>query len=97
MTRYRKKPIAYDAHQWQPSDPEATGRLLAALNDHRVRHQCTAGKGARTTITLRTLEGDMTAQPGDWIIIGHKVGEAWPVRGDIFAETYEPVDDKGQR
>jgi hypothetical protein len=89
--RYRKKPIAYDAHQWQPSEPEATGRLIATLNAHGVDHRCTANTGARTSLTIRTLEGEMTAQPGDWIIVGHKPGEAWPVREDIFAETYEPA------
>ena len=41
-------------------------------------------------IQIRTLEGTMTASPGDWIIRGVK-GELYPIRDDIFRETYEPV------
>jgi len=39
-----------------------------------------------------SLEGTMTAQPGDWIIRGVK-GELYPCKPDIFAATYEAVDD----
>lgn len=40
-------------------------------------------------IVIHTLEGDMTAQPGDWILTGVK-GEQYPCKPDIFQETYEP-------
>jgi len=40
---------------------------------------------------IRTLEGNLIAQPGDWIITGVK-GEKYPCRDDIFRETYEPFD-----
>lgn len=39
-----------------------------------------------------TLEGRMVASPGDWIVEGVK-GETYPVKPDIFAETYEAVDE----
>jgi hypothetical protein len=42
-------------------------------------------------LIIHTLEGDMTAMPGDWILIGIK-GEQYPCKPDIFQETYEPVD-----
>jgi hypothetical protein len=42
-------------------------------------------------ITIQTLEGPMTATPGDWIITGIK-GEKYPCKPDIFAATYEPVE-----
>lgn len=35
-----------------------------------------------------TLEGQMIARPGDWIIKGVK-GEFYPCRPDIFEQTYE--------
>ena len=41
---------------------------------------------------IKTLEGDMVAEPGDWIITGIK-GERYPCKPDIFAATYEPADD----
>lgn len=37
-----------------------------------------------------TLEGPLRVRSGDWILRG-KEGEFWPVKGDIFAATYEPA------
>ena len=37
---------------------------------------------------IHTLEGDMTASPGDYVIRGVK-GEMYPIKPDIFEETYE--------
>jgi hypothetical protein len=42
-------------------------------------------------LVIHTLEGDMTAQKGDWIVTGVK-GEKYPVKPDIFASTYEPAE-----
>jgi hypothetical protein len=42
-------------------------------------------------MTIKTLEGDMRAEIGDWIIRGVK-GEFYPCKPDIFAATYEPGD-----
>lgn len=39
---------------------------------------------------IPTLEGDLTASPGDWIIRGIN-GEFYPCKPDIFAATYEPA------
>ena len=41
--------------------------------------------------TIKTLEGEMTAQPGDWIITG-VAGEKYPCKDNIFRATYENVD-----
>lgn len=42
------------------------------------------------SLVIRTLEGDMHANPGDWIIRG-VAGELYPCRQDIFEQTYEPA------
>ena len=42
-------------------------------------------------VEIKTLEGTMRADPGDWIITGVK-GERYPCKPDIFAATYEPVE-----
>lgn len=39
-----------------------------------------------------TLEGDMIASKGDYIITGVD-GEQYPCKPDIFEKTYEPVED----
>jgi hypothetical protein len=41
---------------------------------------------------ILTLEGRVNATLGDWIIKGIK-GEFYPCKPDIFAATYEPVDE----
>lgn len=41
-------------------------------------------------LMIPTLEGDMRASTGDWIVTGVK-GEQYPVKPDIFEATYEPV------
>ena len=45
--------------------------------------------------TVKTLEGNMTGAPGDWLITGVQ-GEQYPCRDDIFRETYEPVDEEAE-
>lgn len=42
-------------------------------------------------LMIRTLEGDMRATPGDWIIRGVQ-GEIYPCKPDIFEATYEEDD-----
>lgn len=37
---------------------------------------------------IKTLEGDMIASPGDWIITGIE-GERYPCKDSIFKKTYE--------
>ncbi len=40
---------------------------------------------------IHTLEGDMRANVGDWIITGLR-GEQYPCKSDIFEKTYESID-----
>lgn len=44
-------------------------------------------------VVINTLEGDMIANPGDWIITGIK-GERYPCKPDIFQRTYESVEEQ---
>lgn len=46
-------------------------------------------------VSIETLEGVMTANPGDWIITGIK-GERYPCKPDVFAATYEPVEEEAK-
>lgn len=82
MAKFRKKPVVIDAIQW-------TGDILEM--------ETFASVSSRTTsegrLIIPTLEGEMTAQLGDWIIKGIK-GECYPCKPDIFAATYEEVHDE---
>lgn len=42
-------------------------------------------------LIIKTLEGDMRADIGDWIIKGVK-NEIYPCKNDVFEMTYEKVE-----
>lgn len=42
-------------------------------------------------VIIKTLEGNMKASPGDWIITGVH-GERYPCKPDIFEKTYKAID-----
>lgn len=46
----------------------------------------------KVEIIIPTLEGNMKASKGDWIITGIN-GEQYPCKPDIFEKTYEKVLD----
>lgn len=83
MARFRKRPVVVEAFRWvsqrDPNqDPSWFKDALAAETAH-----VTAGE-----LFINTLEGQMTADEGDWIIRGVK-GELYPCKDDIFQETYD--------
>lgn len=86
--KFRKKPVVVEAVQWHGAGD--TNRLLNWLSQQEA--DISGWTFHDTDITIPTLEGDMSARPGDWFIRGVK-GEFYPCKPDIFAATYEPVDD----
>jgi len=85
--KYKKKPIVIEAMQLPPSDVDASEELVNFL--HTMTHEWSSERDG--SLVIHTLEGDMTADPGDWIIKGIQ-GEFYPCKPDIFAETYEAVE-----
>lgn len=81
--KFRKKPVVIDAMVWDGT-MGGTTKLLHWMFPN-LEPDATAFKG-----TIKTLEGEMRATPGDWIIKGGK-GEFYPCKPDIFAATYEAV------
>lgn len=79
IQRYRKKPVVISAVQW-------TGQNWHEIRDF-VGDDAFLRQGL---LTIHTLEGDMHASIGDYVIRGVK-GEFYPCRGDIFEATYERV------
>lgn len=47
-------------------------------------------------LIIHTLEGDLRADPGDYIITGVN-GEKYPCKPDIFEKTYEPYEEQEDR
>lgn len=88
MAKFRKKPVVIEAHRWDPNEH-------ASLWPDWLDKASVAGKvqlaGAHTdNLRIDTLEGQMVASAGDWIIRGVK-GELYPCKPDIFAATHEPA------
>ena len=79
--KYRKKPVIIEAIQW-------TGKNLSEIDN--FMGGLVENKG--TTLVIYTLEGDMEASIGDYIIKGVN-GEFYPCKPDIFDKTYEEVTE----
>ena len=84
--KFRKKPVVIEAFQTGSTD--APQWAVDALAAGVMWYDAISGR-----LTIRTLEGVMQASPGDWIIRGVK-GELYPCKPDIFAATYDPVEEE---
>ena len=91
--KFRKKPVVIEATHWDGSysDTMRIGVLFpkletASMEYHRERNSVSQWR-------IKTLEGSMHVHAGDWIIKGVQ-GEFYPIKPDIFAETYEPVENQ---
>jgi hypothetical protein len=83
--KFRKKPVVIEAVQW-------TGGNFMVLNEWANQDHLNIERDIlRDTLAIRTMEGVMVANVGDWIIRGVK-GEFYPCKPDIFAATYEAVE-----
>jgi len=89
MSKFRKKPVVIDAvqitdHTFDAPHPNIE-HILGVEYDPVLR-----------CAWIKTLEGTMRANLGDWIIRGVK-GELYPCKPDIFTATYEPVAEPQQQ
>jgi hypothetical protein len=86
VKKFRKKPVVIEALQWMG---KGNYELAIFLNGNNWKHKL-ADNISPEKLIIHTLEGDMTASIGDWIIKGVK-GEFYPCKPDIFEQTYEPA------
>lgn len=82
MAKFRKKPVVIEAVQF---------RLVDAVWPDGVESPAEGERGFGYGY-IQTLEGRMMVTDGDWIITGVK-GEKYPCKPDIFAATYEAVEE----
>lgn len=88
--RYRKRPVVIEALQWDGTE-ESMDEVANFVMAPNVGDQDISGQLAGDIhIVIHTLEGDMRADVGDFVIRGVK-GELYPCKPDIFAATYEAV------
>lgn len=87
MPKFRKKPVVIEAEQFikNQSGPSSVILFLQKTPaNYRFEDEF---------LIIETLEGEMKASDGDWIIRGVN-GEYYPCKPDIFEKTYELVPDQ---
>lgn len=87
MPKYRKKPVVVEAVQWTGDNLDELAEFMGDSDGERKFLY----DRDNNTIKIYTLEGVMTATPGDFIIKGVN-GEFYPCKPDIFYQTHEPVE-----
>jgi hypothetical protein len=88
MGKFRKKPVIIEAElfeipRWKAIE-EWSGRKARAIGNWKHQDDVVC-------MQIPTLEGIMTAMPGDWIIRGVQ-GEFYPCKPEIFEATYEAAE-----
>ena len=83
MAKYRKKPVIIDAIElkWSTLSQKECIEFTNGM----------AKRGLDGGIIIPTLEGNMIANTGDFIIRGVN-GEFYPIKSEIFFKTYEKVE-----
>jgi hypothetical protein len=85
MTFYRKKPVVIEARKFETNNDDGTHmESLREWIGSRCWHN-------NTSLYIMTLEGEMRADVGDYIIKGVR-GEFYPCKPDVFWRTYEAID-----
>lgn len=89
--KYRKKPIAIEAFQFDGDLMDASGEYyvpdwaVKAFIDGTLYFEA-------ENLYIKTPEGIHHASAGDYIIQGIH-GEIYPCKPDIFEKTYERIDE----
>ena len=106
MSKFKKKPVTVDAilvtkeivRAWAKGELEKPAEVIELEvwwkkefpndpNSVNIIDETTSTFSGK----VRTLEGDMTFNIGDWLIRG-VANELYPCKDDIFRATYEPVE-----
>lgn len=83
--KYRKKPVEIEAMQLTESNACDVLTFCNSCGDIVASNE-------NGTISIKTLEGTMTANIGDYVIKG-VAGEFYPCKPDIFEATYDIVEE----
>lgn len=92
-SKFRKKPVVIEAIRYDGT-PESKNELWEFVHPFVFTEPADPENQTKIDrdIFISTLEGHMKVSPGDWVIKGVK-GEFYPCKPDIFAATYEPVEE----
>jgi len=83
VKQYRKKPVVIEALQYT---------AIGIVDWDAIFNFCPDARPKNGKLYIKTSAGVMHVSPNDYIIKGIN-GEFYPCKPDIFAATYEPVED----
>ena len=92
IKKYRKKPVIIEAIKWDGKEET----YYEILNNMAIEDKNWLRTTKDNKLVIPTLEGEMKANVGDYIVFGVK-NEVYPVKPEIFEETYEEVERCGER
>ena len=92
MKRYVKKPIVVEANQFTGNNEIKDIEMNWLVDWINAESNKIISSHNGTSIFINTLEGEMRAECGDWIIKGVN-GEFYPCKPDVFEKTYDVVED----
>ena len=92
MPKCRKKPVVIEAEQWFPGrNIKGVTMEPCDLPSHDPEWPC--NEGAHPVVHTIHEGQTVRVQAGDWIIPEPDGVHFYPCKPDIFAATYEPVED----
>jgi hypothetical protein len=89
MGKFRKRPVVIEAICYSGAN---LADVMAFMGEDISVQDADIG----LPVFINTMEGTMSAMPGDFIIKGVR-GEFYPCKPDIFAATYEPAELTGEK
>lgn len=87
MPNFRKKPVVIEAVQFKGDNHR---EVLEFAYPYMSEDGLVAAETMQLPVVIETLEGDMMASEGDWIIKGVK-GEFYHCKPDVFEATYDAI------
>ena len=92
MRKFVKKPVVIEASQFSTNNEIHDIEMDWLVDWINTESNKKIARHNGTSIFINTLEGEMRAECGDFIIKGVE-GEFYPCKPDIFEKTYDVVED----
>ena len=89
VLKARKKPVEIECVQWTGANVNEIMSFCGSAA-HDIYQINLANMPVEYSLIIKTLEGNMRAELGDYIIKGVH-GEFYPCKPDVFEETYEII------
>jgi hypothetical protein len=93
MKKYRKKPLVIEAMKWDGTEAcmSSLKKFIPGKELGNIWYGSAENDGDKHELCIKTLGGIMTADMGDYIIVGIQK-ELYPCKPDIFEASYEEVE-----